>query len=134
MAAVMAAGPFAVLSHATAGATWELRRRGAGAVHVTVAGAGGQKPRIGVRVHRSVVLEVNDTTTHLGIPITTPLRTVLDLSAILRGRPLEHVLDLAEQRGLLDFAELRRRLAARPGGRDRLPYKRRCPSTPPGAR
>jgi hypothetical protein len=31
---------------------------------------------------------------------------VLDLSATLRGRPLEHVLDLAERRGLIDFAEL----------------------------
>ena len=115
MAAVMAGGGSAVLSHATAAAAWELRRRGAGAIHVTVAGAGGRRRRKGVLLHRSIVFEPDDTTTHLGIPITTPLRTVLDLSATLRGRPLEHVLDLAEQRGLVDFAELSRRLADRPG-------------------
>jgi len=115
MAAVMAGGGTAVLSHAAAAAAWELRRRGSGAIDVTVVGHGGRNRRNGVRFHRTVTLDVQDTTTHLAIPITTPLRTVLDLAATLSGRPLEHLLDLAEQRRLIDFAQLRRRLDDRPG-------------------
>jgi predicted transcriptional regulator of viral defense system len=107
MAATLAAD--GVLSHATAAAAWELRPLGTGAIHVTVAGTAGRLRRGGIRVHRSRTLTPDDTTTRRAIPITTPLRTIIDLAATLKGRPLEHALDRAEQRGLLDFAELHRR-------------------------
>ena len=48
-------------------------------------------------------------TTYRNIPITTPARTIIDLARILKGRPLEQALDLAEQRRLIDFAELHNR-------------------------
>jgi very-short-patch-repair endonuclease len=108
MAAVMAAGRDAVLSHATAAAAWELRRN-AGAIHVTIPGDPGRRRRTGLRVHRSRTLTPSDTTTHRGIPITTPARTIIDLAHTLTGRPLEHALDLAEQRNLIDFGEFKRR-------------------------
>jgi hypothetical protein len=95
-----------VLSHATAAAAWDLRRRGSGAIHVIAESA---RRRAGLRVHRSRTLEPRDVTKRRGIPITTPARTVIDVAATLDGRPLEYVLDLAEQRGLVDFAELARR-------------------------
>jgi putative AbiEi antitoxin of type IV toxin-antitoxin system/uncharacterized protein DUF559 len=107
MAATLATG--GVLSHATAAAAWDLRPPGAGAIHVTVAGTPGRLRRKEIRLRRSRTLEPRDVTRHRGIPITTPVRTVIDLATDLKGRPLEHVLDLAEQRGLVDFAELRRR-------------------------
>jgi hypothetical protein len=107
MAATLATG--GVLSHATAAAAWDLRRLGAGAIHVTVPGTPGRLRRKGIRLHRSRTLEPRDITTHRGIPLTTPARTVIDLAHTLKGRPLEYVLDLAEQRGLVDFAELHRR-------------------------
>jgi DNA-binding transcriptional ArsR family regulator len=47
-----------------------------------------------------------EATTHRNIPITTPLRTIIDLAQTLNGRPLEQALDRAEQRRLIDFAEL----------------------------
>lgn len=109
MAAVMAAGRDAVLSHATAAGAWELRRRGSGAIHVTIPGDAGRRRRTGLRVHRSRTLTPRDTTTHRGIPITTPARTIVDLARTLTGRPLEHALDLADQRRLVDFKELRHR-------------------------
>jgi very-short-patch-repair endonuclease len=107
------------------GAEPRLRRRGLGAA----AGRRSGDPRDRAarhrsqaaqrdRVHRSTTLEPTETTTVHAIPITTPIRTIIDVSATLKGRPLEHVLDLAEQRRLVDFAELRRRLAdhaGRPG-------------------
>ena len=109
MAAVLAAGQGAVLSHATAASAWELRPLGAGVIHVTVPGDAGRKRRRGLHIHRSRTLNADDTTTHRGIPITTPTRTIVDLAATLKGRPLEHALDLADQRGLIDFAELKAR-------------------------
>jgi very-short-patch-repair endonuclease len=115
MAAVMAGGANAVLSHASAATAWELRPRGAGAIHITLPGDAGRRRRTGLRLHRSATLEPSDTTTHLAIPITTPTRTLIDVAATLKGRPLEHALDRAEQLGLVDFAGLAERVTARPG-------------------
>jgi very-short-patch-repair endonuclease len=114
MAAVLAAGEGAVLSHASAAAAWDLRPVGAGAIHITVPGDPGRRRRAGIRLHRSTTLAPEDRTTLRGIPITTPVRTIIDLAATLKGRPLEQALDRAEQLGLVDFADLARRLAAHP--------------------
>ena len=114
MAAVLAEGAGAVLSHTSAAAAWELRPIGTGSVHVTVPGSRGRTRRAGLRVHRSAKLEPGETTTHRAIPITDPVRTLIDLAAIVKGRPLEQALDHAEQRGLVDFADLTQRLDAQP--------------------
>ena len=114
MAAVLACGANAVLSHDTSGAAWGVRPIGGGAIHVTVPGDAGRKRRAGIRLHRSATLEPHDTTTRRGIPITTPLRTILDIAAGLERRPLEKALDLAEHRGLVDFAALRSAIEAHP--------------------
>jgi very-short-patch-repair endonuclease len=104
MAATLATG--GVLSHATAATAWALRRS-SGVIHVTVARDTGRARRQGIKVHRSTTLAPRDTTVHAGIPITTPARTIIDLARTLDGRALEHVIDLADQRGLVDFADLR---------------------------
>jgi hypothetical protein len=109
MAAVLAAGKHAVLSHTTAASAWALRPPGAGAIHVTVPGNPGRKPRPGIRIHRSSTLTPTDTTTRHGIPITTPIRTIIDLATTVEALPLEQALDQADRRGLIDFAELRAR-------------------------
>ena len=114
MAAVLAGGDGALLSHAGAAAAWELRPVGTGAIHITLPGGPGRKRRAGIRIHRSTTLAPDESTTHRGIPITTPVRTLIDLAPTLKGRRLEQALDRAEQRGLIDFADLRRRLEARP--------------------
>ena len=114
MAAVLAAGAGAVLSHASAAAAWELRPIGAGAIHVTIPRTPGRALRKGIRLHRSRTLALGDTTAHRGIPITTPLRTLIDIATTLRGRPLEQALDRAEQLQLVDFAELQRAIQAHP--------------------
>jgi very-short-patch-repair endonuclease len=46
-------------------------------------------------------------TVRRGIPVTTPACTIIDLARSLRGRPLEQLIDLADQRGLIDFDQLR---------------------------
>ena len=105
MAATLATG--GALSHATAAAAWALRRTSSPLIHVTVAGDAGRKKRRGIRVHRSTTLTPAETTVLGGIPVTTPGRTIVDLARTLSGRPLEHVIDLADQRGLVDFDDLR---------------------------
>jgi very-short-patch-repair endonuclease len=103
MAAVLACGPTAVLSHGAAAALWELRRSEATTVDVTVPGTGGRRKRKGIRVHRARSLE---STTRDGIPVTTPGRTILDLAARLDRRGIERLLDRAELQRLGDVLSL----------------------------
>ena len=95
MAAVLACGRGAVLSHASAAALWELRASAATKTDVTVPGTGGRRERPRVRIHRAPNLD-GQTTTHDGIPVTTAARTILDLAATLQRRRLERLLEQAE--------------------------------------
>ncbi len=100
--------PGSVLSHASAGAAWGLRPRrpGDGAFEtVTRPGSGGRRRHGDVLVHRSRTL-AGQTTTHLGIPITTPERTLLDLAAHLRGAALRKSVREAIRLGLTTTARL----------------------------
>jgi hypothetical protein len=105
MAAVLACGPRAVLSHASAGALWGLRPSQAAVVDVTLPGAGGRDRRNDIRIHRARSLD-GQTTTKDRIPVTTPGRTILDLSALLDRRGIERLLDRAEHARLGDALPL----------------------------
>jgi hypothetical protein len=96
LAAVLACGPGAVLSHASAAAHGDLRRSDAVYIDVTVAGPS-RRRGAGLRVHRARRLATDEVTTHAGIRVTSVARTILDLAATLRDdRALERVLDRAE--------------------------------------
>jgi hypothetical protein len=87
MAAVLAYGPAAVLSHLSAAELWGMirsKRRPSPAerneaVHVTVPSDAGRRHRPGIRLHRSRTLLPRQMTHRLGIPVTTPSRTLADL-------------------------------------------------------
>jgi predicted transcriptional regulator of viral defense system len=102
MAAVLAAGPGAVLSHASAAALWEIRPTSATRIDVSVRSAGGRAKRRGLRIHRTPTLRTDEITAHQGIRVTTPARTLLDLASSLPRRALERALDEAEIRDLYD--------------------------------
>lgn len=104
MAAVLAGGPGAALSHASAAALWDLRRSDATIVDVTVPRTGRAR-RPGVRIHRPRTLRPTEVTTRDGIPVTTPARTILDLAA-LRHIRIERILDQAEILELTDYPTL----------------------------
>ncbi|MQA74127.1 MAG: DUF559 domain-containing protein [Solirubrobacterales bacterium] len=90
MAAVLACGPGAVLSHRSAASLWQLLPYPgrADAVDITVPARNpGLKP--GIRVHRAADLPTSETTTRLGIPVTTAARTLLDLAASHSAHDLE---------------------------------------------
>jgi len=107
MAAVLACGEGAVLSHGSAAAAWKIRGTGAAIIDLTVPGDGGRRVR-GLRVHRDR-LDPADVTTLGGsaVPITTPSRTLVDLAATLASpRQVERALDEAHALKLLDHREL----------------------------
>ncbi len=103
LAAVLAGGPRAVLSHRSAGALWGLVAWN-GAPHVTVPRSRGPVP--GVVVHRARRMPPADTTIHDGVPCTTWARTLLDLSGRLPVDRLVRALEAAALAGLYDHAEL----------------------------
>jgi hypothetical protein len=108
MAAVLACGKGAALSHPSAAALWELRRVGSGAIHVTVPGDPGRKQRAGIKLHRSTTLTARDVTVRDGIPVTTVARTIIDLARAMSPEELEPIVDAADKRGIVDFADLRK--------------------------
>jgi predicted transcriptional regulator of viral defense system len=79
MAAVVACGERAALSHRSAGELWRLLPVRAGAPHVTVPGTGGRRKRGGIHIHRSAHLTDAVTTYRNGIRVTIPARTIADL-------------------------------------------------------
>jgi very-short-patch-repair endonuclease len=82
MAAVLASGADAVLSHRSAAEHWRLLSSRRGPVHVTVPGRNGRIKRPGIHLHRSPSLLPLDVTRHNGIPVTKPTRTIADLRGV----------------------------------------------------
>ena len=116
MAAVLALGPTAALSHRSAAEHWGMLGRSlSSVVHVTVPGRGGRRRREGIAVHRAPAVEA---TVHDGIPVSTVPTTLLDLAATANRRMLERAVEGAERARLLDMTTLRPLLGEpRPGVR-----------------
>jgi predicted transcriptional regulator of viral defense system len=105
MAAVLACGPGAVLSHRSAAALHGLRRTDRAGIDVTVPG----RRRVGIDgidVHNSLTLTDDDTTVVDNIPCTSVARTVFDLANVVPRRQVERALDQAEAEQLLDLRKL----------------------------
>jgi predicted transcriptional regulator of viral defense system len=105
MAAVLACGPGAVLSHRSAAALLGLRPAGWTRIEVTVPGRSGRE-RDGIKVHRSTTLTPADTTRVNDIPCTTTARTLLDLAEVVARRALERAFDESEILELFDLRSL----------------------------
>jgi very-short-patch-repair endonuclease len=123
MAAVLACGPGAVLSHRAAAALWGLIRWPA--TREVTAPTDRRMP--GVRTHRS--RQRTDVTTHYGIPTTTPARTLLDLAGILDRVSLTRAVNDARLRHLMSGNDLDDLLARSPGRATRA-FARDHPQAP----
>jgi hypothetical protein len=99
MAAVLACGSGAVLSHRSAAALWKLLPSQPGMSHVTVPSHAGRKRRKGIHLHRSTSLHPAQTTLRMGIPVTTPARTLADLRRCATEDELREARRRAELRG-----------------------------------
>lgn len=105
MAAVLACGHGAALSHHSAGSLLNLMQSHRAVIDVTVSSRNGHR-RAGIQIHRSSTLRPEDIKRVQGIPCTTPSRTILDLAGVLPRRRLERLLDEAEAEQLFDLEGL----------------------------
>ena len=96
MAAVLASGQCAVLSHRSAAAHWGIRRY-AGATEVTTPRK--LKHERGLLRH-CLPISPDEVTVHDGIPITTPGRTLFDIAHQMRPQELDKAVREAEYRRL----------------------------------
>jgi hypothetical protein len=100
MAAVLSCGPWAVLSHTAAAALWEISAPMRGPIHVSVPPqVDRRRPRI--TVHRRTMQAADSTRRH-GIPITSPVVTLIDIATLVSPRRLEAAVNEADIRGLAD--------------------------------
>lgn len=114
MAAVLACGAEAVLSHRSAGRFWRLLPPAAEWIDVTCPAR--QVRREGIVAHRSLLRD-DEWLSEDGIPVTSVFRTIFDLAAVLDLRGLERALHEAEVRGLRDRVSLPMLLERYPGRR-----------------
>jgi predicted transcriptional regulator of viral defense system/very-short-patch-repair endonuclease len=132
IAAVLASGPGAVLSHASAAAHWGIRGSGGGAIDVTTA----KKCRSSGSIRRRFSLLPDDETTIVdAIPVTTVPRTIFDLAATSPIDQVESMLREAEYRRLYDrlsLVDLLERYPRRRGGPSVRAALQRIERLPPG--
>jgi hypothetical protein len=105
LAAVLACGPGAVLSHRSAAALWGIHASSRAATDVTTLTGRGRKVD-GVEAHRAATLTPADITTVDGIPVTSIARTILDLASVVLRRRVERAIDQAEELGWFDLQAL----------------------------
>jgi Protein of unknown function (DUF559) len=101
IAAVLACGRGAALSHHSAAAHWGLLQTARAAVDLTVEAKGGRARRRGIDLHVVRRLDARDVTVHEGLPVTTVARTLVDLAATGPTRQAERALDQAYVQRLL---------------------------------
>ena len=109
MAAVLAYGPHAVLSHWSAAAHWGI---GAARVKYDVTTPHSKRSRKTIRAH-AARLHPEDRTVHDGIPITSVERTILDLAATLTKDQITYLIEEADRKQRLDINALDRVIARR---------------------
>jgi very-short-patch-repair endonuclease len=116
LSACRAAGRGAVASHRSAAALWQLLE--GEELEVTVRRSKGPTP-VGVVVHRSRDLLPGHVTTRASIPVTNPLRTMVDLGAVVPDGVVAHALERGVVANLFSVAALEWVLAqvSKPGRR-----------------
>jgi very-short-patch-repair endonuclease/predicted transcriptional regulator of viral defense system len=115
MAALLCCGAHSVLSHRTAAELWGLQigqRSERQPVDVCVPGEQRYR-RAGIRIHRSVRLPAADLTHRNRLPVTSPIRTLIDLASELPASTLERAVNEADRLDLVDPDTLRAHLAER---------------------
>jgi hypothetical protein len=106
MAAVRVCGEGAVLSHASAAALWGIGPEGKGPVDVSIRRRCGLS-RPGIKVRERLLLSERDVTERHGIPVTTPVRTMVDQATELMPNRLERMVNEADKHGVIDPEALR---------------------------
>lgn len=122
MAAVLVCGEGALLSHGSAAALWGIGPEGAGPVDVSIRRhCGVSRPGISARVRPR--LPERDVTERHGIPVTTPVRTLIDQATELAPNRLERMVNEADKHDVIDPEALREALDDYAGERGIKPLR-----------
>jgi very-short-patch-repair endonuclease len=122
LAAVLALGDGAVLGYVAGGAHWRMLQ-GAAITEVIVPTTAGRPRRDGIVVHRQR-LPASHVTVHQGIPVTTPVRTLLDLASVLSLGALARAFEQAQVLLRLPPAPLAAEVISRPRHRGNAKLRR----------
>ena len=114
MAAILAKGPAAVLSHRSAASLYGIALQKGNAIHVAVPAHARRSSSRGITVHRRNELSA---TTRQGIPVTRIEDTLIDLATQTTRDELEQAINEADKRDLIDPEALREAVehTTRPG-------------------
>lgn len=115
MAAVLAAGDLAAISHISAAHLHGLLSGETARTHVTTPARAGQRP--GLRVHHGEPWRTDERVKVDGIPCTSVARTLADLAATEPARRIERAVEQAEVLQVFDRRALERTLESRRAGR-----------------
>ena len=120
MAALLACGPDAALSHRTAATLWRLRSDAPLPIDITTSTSHGRK-HARLTTHRTSVHPL-DALVIDGLRVTTPSRTIVDLASTLTGRALRDLVERAQDLRRFDRDDLEAALAraSRQAGTRRL--------------
>lgn len=121
LAAVLACGPGALLSHRSAGAAHDLRRHTS---PIEVTAPRSREGHSGFVLHRSRCLEPEDATDVDGIATTSVARTIVDLADVLTEKRLADAVHEAEVRRVFDLTAIQSTLDRLPGRRGRHRLRR----------
>jgi very-short-patch-repair endonuclease len=116
MAAVLACGPRAMLSHRSAGELWGVAREAEGRIEVSLPSTTLRR-HTGIRIYRRTNYDRIEMGQRQGIPVTGLVQTLLDLATCLDQGEVERVIGDADKLALIDPEALRAALARYPGRR-----------------
>ena len=108
MAAALALGARAAVSHQSAAALWRILPPRDGPIHVTVSSDNGREGRPGIAIHRSPSLIAGVATRRNGIAVTRPARTLRDLRRTSPQPVFQAAVRRALDLRLIDEADLDR--------------------------
>lgn len=117
MAAVLVCGERAALSHRSAAALWAIAKERRGRIDISI-GRRCAHHRAGIRAMSRPSLRSRDFTRRNGIPVTSAVRTLLDLATELDVTSLERAVNDADKLDIIDPEALRtalERYAGEPG-------------------
>jgi very-short-patch-repair endonuclease len=116
MAAVLGCGSGAALSYGSAAALWGVERERRGAIEVSVPVSTPRRHE-GVFVHRRPNLRTTEVVVRDGIPVTSLVRTFIDIAARIDRGDLERAVNEADRLGLIGPEALLEALLLHPGKR-----------------
>ena len=116
MAAALALGPAALLSHRSAASLWQILRYTGALIHVIAPRTARYDARPGIAVHRPRRIHPDDHAICAGIPVTSVSKTLIDIAPLVSLELLRHAWDEAERQRLFDLGQIKA-VRARSDGR-----------------